>query len=208
MDRLREGIITGTLKPGEHLREATLSEAMDVSRSPIRDAFAQLSHEGLVSIRRNRGAVVVGMTAQDIEEVYSLRVSLETLAVRLATERATPAEVSAMRKAAGFSGYGNKRSQDEFAKHDVTFHELFYVAARHERLYAAWSMLRPHIRRFLLFRNIANDDYKISFTSEHSALAETVAAGDSAAAQAMIVTHLEGAYTRILQRYSAGVAGP
>jgi DNA-binding GntR family transcriptional regulator len=205
VDRLREGIITGVLKPGQHLREASLSIAMDVSRSPIRDAFAQLNHEGLVTIRRHRGAVVVGMTEQDIEEVYSLRLSLETLAVRLATERATSTELAALRDAATFADPGDQFSQEQFAKHDVAFHELFYVAARHERLYAAWSMLRPHLRRFLLARNIANADYKDSFSTEHSALAETVAAGDSEAAQRMIVTHLEGAYTRLLRSYAEGM---
>jgi DNA-binding GntR family transcriptional regulator len=82
VDRFREGTVTGVLKAGEHLREGNLLAAMDVSRSPIRDAFAQLHHEGLVNLPRHHGAVAVGMSEQHIEEVYSLRVSLKTLAVR------------------------------------------------------------------------------------------------------------------------------
>ncbi len=198
-DRIRDGIVTGRLEPGLHLLEADLSHAMEVSRSPVRDALAQLHHEGLVTLRRHRGAVVVSMSPRDIEDVYSLRRSLEELAVRLATERAGDDDLSALKRAAGPVSIGSAgAAARQFAEADIRFHDLIYQAAHHDRLYGCWSMLRPHIFRFLLTRNIANADYKLIYKDEHMALAQRIAARDSAAAADMIGHHLQGSYSRLV----------
>jgi DNA-binding GntR family transcriptional regulator len=207
-DRIREGIVTGVLRPGQHLREADLSDALEVSRSPVRDAFARLHHEGLVTLRRHRGAVVVGMSADDIEDLYSLRRSLETLAVSLAATRATPADLQALKEAAtDIRPKPGAMGERQFADADIRFHDLLYRAAHHDRLYACWSMLRPHIFRFLLTRNIANADYKAIFKDEHSALAQALADSDAAAATHLIDEHLQGSYLRLVQHYPAPPEG-
>ncbi len=204
-DRIREGIVTGVLRPGQHLREADLSDALQVSRSPVRDAFARLHHEGLVTLRRHRGAVVVGMSAGDLEDLYSLRRSLETLAVGLAATRATPQDLAALRRAAlDVHLKPGSMGERQFAAADIRFHDLLYKSAHHDRLYACWTMLRPHIFRFLLTRNIANADYKSIFKHEHSALAAALANADGATAVRLIEEHLQGSYTRLVEHYPAG----
>jgi DNA-binding GntR family transcriptional regulator len=204
-DRIREGIVTGTFKPGQHLREVDMAEALEVSRSPVRDAFAQLHHEGLVTVRRHRGAVVVGLSSDDIEDLYSLRRSLEGLAVGLATERATPAELEQMRELASGTGLQPTALKPrQFAEADIAFHDLLYQAAHHARLYACWSMLRPHIFRFLLTRNIAEADYEAIFIGEHAALAEVIADRSAAKATEMIASHLEGSHSRLVKHYPPG----
>ena len=202
--RIREAIVTGVLRPGEHLREADLSDALQVSRSPVRDAFARLHHEGLVTLRRHRGAVVVGMTADDIEDLYSLRRSLESLAVGLAASRATEDDVEALQAAAqDVRGKPGAMGERQFADADIRFHDLLYRAAHHDRLYGCWSMLRPHVFRFLLTRNIANADYKAIFKDEHGALAQAVADANPDAATRLIDDHLQGSYLRLVQHYPA-----
>lgn len=202
VDRLREGIVTGVLKGGEHLREANLSAAMDVSRSPIRDAFAQLHHEGLVTLRRNHGAVVVGMSEQDIQEVYSLRVSLETLAVRRAIDLADADDIAALRAAASrIPKVQAVTDLKEYADLDLSFHDLIYRTARHQKLYQCWTMLRPHICRFLVSSNIANNLGRNRSDNEHEELVETIAGHDSERAVAMIESHLNAAYRRLLEGY-------
>ncbi len=201
-DRLREAIVTGRFKPGQHLREAEISAALQVSRSPVRDAFAQLGHEGLVAIRSHRGAIVVGLTAQDVEEVYTLRASLESLAVRLAIARATPEDLGRLRELANRMPEAAARlSPREYAELDVAFHDLVYQAARHDRLYACWTMLRSHIFRFLLTRNLVNPDFSEVGHREHGELVETMAAHDTEKALEMIRVHLEGAYARLIKGY-------
>ncbi len=201
-DRLREAIVTGALHPGEHLRETEISAALQVSRSPVRDAFAQLGHEGLVTLRSHRGAVVVGMTARDVEEVYTLRASLEGLAVRLAIARASTDDLGRMRALAErMPASASAISPREYAELDVSFHDLIYQAARHERLYACWAMLRSHIFRFLLARNLVNADFAQVAKTEHSELVEFIAAGDVDRALELITTHLKEAYERLIAGY-------
>src|SRR3954469_17138197 len=94
--QLRATILSGQLAPGEHLREVEIADRFDVSRGPVREALLQLEQEGLVMLRRNRGAVVARMSRADLEEVYSLRLALERLAVARATQHGTEADFGVM----------------------------------------------------------------------------------------------------------------
>lgn len=85
-DRLREAILDGTLRPGDRLVETDLAERFAVSRGPIREAIRLLAPEGLVVLRRNRGAVVASPTFDDVLEVYAARLTLGALALRHATQ--------------------------------------------------------------------------------------------------------------------------
>ena len=84
---LRELIVVGELGGGERLVERDLAERFEVSRIPLREAIQQLAREGLVEIFRNRGAVVRMLTAQDVEEIYGLRVLLEGDAIFRSVKR-------------------------------------------------------------------------------------------------------------------------
>ncbi len=86
--KLRREILTGHIKPGERILEQEISEVMQTSRGPVRDALIRLEHEGLVVREPNRSAVVASMTVDDVEEVCSLRQSLEVLALRYSIDRA------------------------------------------------------------------------------------------------------------------------
>src|SRR5262245_8218477 len=96
VERLRDAIFHGSFKPGEPLREEQLAAMLDVSRGPVREALVQLEREGLVLVRRHRGATVARLSRGDLEEVYSLRLALERLAMQRAAHYATDADFKAM----------------------------------------------------------------------------------------------------------------
>lgn len=85
-DALRRLIVSGELAAGTRLVEIPLAEQFGVSRGPIREAFVRLESEGLLTTGR-RGAFVVGMTDDDIDELYSLRETIEQFAVGLIVAR-------------------------------------------------------------------------------------------------------------------------
>lgn len=87
VDRLREMIMSGELAGGERLLEIALSEQLQVSRTPIREALIILSEDGLVEYRPNRGYVVRTFTLDYIMDAYVIRETLEGVACRLAAER-------------------------------------------------------------------------------------------------------------------------
>ncbi|WP_429299036.1 GntR family transcriptional regulator [Paraburkholderia sp. GAS199] len=86
---LREAIVEGVLAPGSRLSEVQVAKQLNVSRTPMREAFAQLEREGLVTILPRVGAYVRSVTLRDVEEIYTVRAALESLAVQLASERMT-----------------------------------------------------------------------------------------------------------------------
>ncbi len=75
-------IIRGSLKPGTRLLEEELSKAMNISRAPIREAFNRLEKEGFVTIVPRRGTAVSNITIQMIEDIFEIRETLESLAVK------------------------------------------------------------------------------------------------------------------------------
>jgi GntR family transcriptional regulator of vanillate catabolism len=87
VDRLREMIMSGEIGSGERLLEVTLSENLNVSRTPIREALIVLAEDGLVEYRPNRGYAVREFTLSYIMDAYVIREALEAVACRLAAER-------------------------------------------------------------------------------------------------------------------------
>jgi DNA-binding GntR family transcriptional regulator len=86
---LREAIVEGVLAPGSRLSEVQVAKQLNVSRTPMREAFAQLEREGLVTVLPRVGAFVRSVSLRDVTEIYKVRMALECLAVQLAAERVT-----------------------------------------------------------------------------------------------------------------------
>lgn len=157
---LRTMIIGGRLAPGTHLVEAALAARFEVSRGPIRDALRVVEAEGLVESRR-RGVFVTGHTVEDLEELYSLREAIESLALRLAIERAAPEEwavaeraVATMREAAAAD------DPDAFAAADLEFHSEFYRLSRHRRVWSVWDQYRPTLAAVFSVTNSNKHDLR------------------------------------------------
>lgn len=87
---LREAIVEGVLAPGSRLSEVQIAKQLNVSRTPMREAFTQLEREGLVTILSRIGAHVRAVTPRDVEEIYTVRTALECLAVQVASEHINP----------------------------------------------------------------------------------------------------------------------
>jgi len=83
-DDLRDAIISHELEPGRRLAEDDLANQMGVSRGPVREALARLEREGLVVIERHKGARIASWGRSDVEEIFSLRLVLEQLAIEWA----------------------------------------------------------------------------------------------------------------------------
>ena len=98
-NKLRDDILQNKIKPGEKLTEQRICQEYQVSRTPVREAFQKLELDGLIEIIPNRGAFVIGLTRQDIEDMYELRSAYESIAVKWAIDRMTPEEFEDMQEA-------------------------------------------------------------------------------------------------------------
>ena len=203
--QLREAILADELVPGQPLREEEVSEWLKVSRGPVRDAFIALEREGLVERQSHRGAKVVKLSFNDLGEVYSLRSSIEELAVRLAIRRGEPDDLQAMEASLADLRTGLRRriSEQDAARLDVEFHDAIFRAAHHERLYTSWSAIRMQVYWFLCSRNIANADWRVATVAGHQEILDLIRAAKEKAATAAIRLHISSAYSRIITQLTA-----
>jgi DNA-binding GntR family transcriptional regulator len=94
---LEEAIVSGELSPGTVLRQEQLSEELNVSRTPIREALRELAALGLVTLEANRGARVRLVSREELLETFPIRAELEGLAAELAVTRMTSSQLKRLR---------------------------------------------------------------------------------------------------------------
>lgn len=141
LERLREAIILGELTPGTPLRLEDLARSLGMSISPIREAVRQLEALGLAEHVPHHGAKVMGIDVEELRELFSIRLALETMAVRRAAELFEPAdEEAARRHLAAFDAARHGSDIRAAVRAHSAFHFTLYEAAR-----SAWlvRLIRP-----------------------------------------------------------------
>ncbi len=204
---LRRRIITGELPPGTLLVEGKLADEFQVSRGPIRDAVKTLSSEGLVSTS-GRSAEVLGLTADDVDELFTLREALEHLALESALTADPERLVAGLKRALDLMRDAvDRQDPDAFTVADVEFHGVFYRHANHRRLADVWSQYQPTIEVLLRSANEQHRDLQIPLQA-HQLLFELIDRNDAAAALAELHTHLDNSRRRLREPYLDRAPGP
>lgn len=208
-NHLRLRIIKGELAPGTRLVEEGLAAEYSVSRGPVRSALQRLALEDLIDNSPSKGALVIGLDEDDVEELYTLRGALEVLAceraVRFGSESGwlqMETSVEAMHSAVEAADYA------AFSQADLAFHSGIYALANHARLMTAWQQYRPTFAA-LLEVTIAHDEHLSA--DDHAELLEVMKSGDVEAAAGMLREHLQSAQQRMksaLKLRSIAEAGP
>lgn len=143
---VRQAILTGELKSGELLREADLAARLGVSKTPVREALRKLEREALARSVAHRGVVVAGLESHDIRDIFEMRVALEPLAARLAAERITDAEASALRALLDDMRVAARRKDRERLRGlNVEFHARLHALSGNKRLERTLGELQEYI---------------------------------------------------------------
>ena len=177
-EHIREAIINGVFAPGERLMEIQMADEMGVSRTPVREAIRKLEMEGFVVMIPRRGTYVSNMSIKDINDVYEIRISLDTLAAGLAAERISDEELEELQRL--LVKVGNAIEENDMAKvveADIEFHDVLYKASRNERLRNIINNLREQIT---VIRGVSmRYPGRLKDTQEeHRRLVESIAARD------------------------------
>lgn len=200
VDVLRRQIITQELPAGSLLVESKLAETFQVSRGPIREAIRTLMDEGLVE-SRGRSAAVVELTANDIDELFTLRASLERLGLQTAfvqrREELNALLTNAIRR---MSDAVVAEDPAEFTLADMQFHSSFGIASHHRRLADVWSKYQPTIENLLLVVNLEHDRLQ-SALQAHETLAELIRDKKDEAALEELANHLNSSRLRLRKGY-------
>jgi DNA-binding GntR family transcriptional regulator len=186
-ESLRDAILRGRFKPGQRLAEAPLANTLKVSRAPVREALASLEQEGLVTRSMNRGTTVISLSRKDVDEICSLRLVLEILAVRQAIESGTDEHWA--RLAANVRETEKARTPEQLATLDLEFHDTLMRAAGHGRLLNTWLGLRSQIRLLMIRRNLSDANSHRATVHGHKELLEAIRERNMTRAVALVETH-------------------
>ncbi|MGF6375619.1 DNA-binding GntR family transcriptional regulator [Clostridiales Family XIII bacterium PM5-7] len=193
---LQEDILMGKLKAGSKLTEQKICEEYKVSRTPVREALRQLEVEGLIENIPNRGAFVIGLSQQDIEDMFLLRRSYEIQAVRWAIERISTEEMDELEETFEFMEfYTMKNDIGKMQSINTAFHQIIYNAT-HNR------MLRQLLSSYQLYLKFCNPpnyyapDYLSTVLEEHRAIFEAFKAHDVEGGALAMTAHMDNARER------------
>lgn len=190
-ETLREAIRKGVLQPGERLMEIQLAEELGVSRTPVREAIRKLELEGYVVMMPRRGTYVASLSIRDINEVFEIRTSLDSLASGLAAERITAEELERLeRLLVSIGEYIDQNDMEKIVETDTEFHDLLYQASRNARLVGIIFNLRDQLTRFRTI-SMRYPGRLQETLEEHRRLVEAIAQGDVELAQRAAEKHME-----------------
>jgi DNA-binding GntR family transcriptional regulator len=186
---LRDAIIEGDLEPGSRLLERELSDRLEVSRIPIREALPQLESEGLIQTFPRRGSFVTQLTLRDISELFDVRTSLDVLSARLASEKARTERTRALTlsferaRLATDSG-----TATEIATANAAFHDAILQLAGNRLLDSLMSPISARVR--WLFRLTSERDPAM-LCQEHQELHDAIRSGSTELAASLAFSHVE-----------------
>ncbi|MBQ9422840.1 MAG: GntR family transcriptional regulator [Pyramidobacter sp.] len=179
-EEIEKQIINFELKPGERLVEQTMCERFQVSRSPLREAFRILEHDGFLTNTARRGACVSGMTYKEAVDIYTIRANLESLAAGLAVKnddgtlaQRLRARYETMKAAAA------RNDVNAYAEANSAFHAELIAASGNERLI---SMLDLFVKQTARYRAlvIQNEGRLETSLRKHEELILAVERGNAA----------------------------
>ena len=190
VENLRDEIIRGDLVPGQYLRLEEISARFDVSTTPVREALRDLEAEGLVTIFPRRGAIVTRLSADELQDIYDIRVTLEEMATRLAVPlvtKATLAELTSLVEQMD-SHLGDVVA---LVKLNHQFHLTLYAASGRRHLCELTRKLRYRTQHYLHVYIVEVELGHFPQTQgEHRAILEACKRGDAEQAAALIHDHV------------------
>ena len=195
---LEEEILSGRLPGGTSLAEISLSKRLGVSRTPIRSALRRLAEDGLVSMTVNRGAIVVGISEDDLVDIYRIRVRLEGLASRIAAERISDGGLRTLRESVELSDfYISKNNTEKLRELDSAFHETIYKETGNRLLCKTLSELHRKIRLYRKLSLSVPGRLEMS-QAEHKEILSAIEAGNGDLADELTSRHIEQALKNLM----------
>lgn len=191
-EALRKAVTEMRIYDGEtdlRLDERALAHDLGVSRTPVRGALLRLEHEGLVRTIPRRGVYVVRKTKTEIIEVILASAALESMAARLAAERASEEQISSLRRE--FPQFGGDLAAaplDEYSQANIRFHQRIVDLADSDLLSGLVSSLQVHMRA-IRGRTIGEDNRVSRSIVDHIHIIEALEARDGALVEQHVREH-------------------
>ena len=209
---LLQAITERKIKPGERLRLHDLAAQLKVSRTPIRDALSRLVAEGVVRPSGRRGLCVTRLTAEELNDLYDLRLMCELYAVEKGFENVTPKLLGELEKrmAEIVNASGSPNPSDRLAQSlaDREFHALLLHLARNPRLTELYDRLNIHIHAVRFGPSaLTREGRRAVNAEEHGAIVAALRGRALPAVKKTLRRHIKAAQARAIESLELEVTG-
>ena len=188
--RLRQMLVENRIAPGAKLNERELSDELNVSRTPLREAIKMLAAEGLVELLPNRGAIAVELTEADVLNTFEVMAGLEAQSGELAAQRVTDDELIEI-KAMHYEMLAAYTRQDlpSYYRLNASIHSAINTAAKNSVLTATYRQVNARLQALRFRSNQDGEKWKAA-VKEHEQMISALSARDPVAMRAVLMGHL------------------
>ena len=198
-ERLENEILSGVYQRGELLTEMKLVSDLGVSRTPIREALHRLEQERLIETSQ-KGFLVLGVTQQDLADIFEIREKIEGAASRLAAEKITDEHLAQLRETLELQEfYVARHDADHIKSYDSQFHKLIYRFSGSSVYYDTLIPLHKKVQKYRK-ASVENESRAVQSAKEHRVIFEAIAAHDGKKAEQYTIEHIVNAANHILKR--------
>jgi len=192
-------ILQGEFDVGEKLSEASLANRLGVSRGPVREAFRALEEAGLVTLSKNRGVFVREFTAEDVRELYEVRIGLDQMVGRILASRITDAQINELRSM--IAEMESSLADEDFARYfpqNIAFHDRIVEMTGNQKLLAIYRRITNEMH-LMRRRSILSGGGKLISNEEHQDIVDALATRDPETAARVMGEHGTHGYRRLLE---------
>lgn len=194
---LRKAIISKQINEGEVITLESTAQQLGVSVTPVREAFQILARDGLIDLKQNKGATVLGLNETTIREHYEIRAALESAACVLCCQR--KADLSAIRNCLEMAdGALEKKDSSSYSNYNQSFHYEIWTAAGNEKLK---TMLSEMWNGLSMGLKSTEEEYARNSQEEHRQILAALESGDPKQAGEKMVFHIIRSMNDVLTRY-------
>jgi DNA-binding GntR family transcriptional regulator len=202
--QLRQDILTCTLLPGQVISERELARKYDMSKTPVREAFNKVCHNGLMQRLPGRGYMVTPITIRDIQDLFDLRLILEVTAAERATRNLSLVNLPLLKELSAISyNLNDPQSQTSFLKTNRDFHVVLAKAAGNRRLEGMLDELLNEMER-LFYLGLRLRDSGEEMKHEHQEVVAALESGDLERVREAITRQILTSRDRILEAIMQG----
>ncbi|WP_332774664.1 GntR family transcriptional regulator [Polaromonas sp.] len=201
--RLRQMLVENRIPPGAKLNERELSEVLNVSRTPLREAIKMLAAEGLVELLPNRGAIAVELTEADVLNTFEVMAGLEAQSGELAAQRITDAELAEI-KAMHYEMLAayTRRDLPAYYRLNASIHGAINAAAKNPVLTATYNQINARLQA-LRFRSNQDGEKWKDAVKEHEQMIEALGTRNASAMRAVLLIHLNNKRDVVVEQLRA-----